>query len=87
VGFDDDSIEAQEKKLTTYNFNVHGIIQRMHSFILTYKDHNSQWRETVMEVEGMMIERGTAARPMLRSQPQGHFPSNQCAPQVNAAMN
>jgi DNA-binding LacI/PurR family transcriptional regulator len=64
AGFDDRSYESLEHRLTTFDFNVSGAVHNMLNFIARPPRSRGPYRHRAIEVEGMVIERGTSGRPI-----------------------
>jgi DNA-binding LacI/PurR family transcriptional regulator len=62
VGFDDSREFAYALNLTSYNFGAVAIAYRMLSFILNPKAEPASRLHKPIDVDGVMIERGTTAR-------------------------
>jgi DNA-binding transcriptional regulator YhcF (GntR family) len=62
VGFDNTPVDALEKRLTTFDFNAMGFIDRMLNFILRPPRPRGPYRHATIEVEGIVMERDTTAR-------------------------
>jgi DNA-binding LacI/PurR family transcriptional regulator len=58
MGFDDD-MEAFKRKLTSYNFNIPAVVNRMLGFVLSSSQYHYP---KAYEVEGIVIERGTTGK-------------------------
>jgi DNA-binding FadR family transcriptional regulator len=54
----DDTFEAFRRGLTSYNFNIHGLVQLMLSHLLNPSSHKSRENNTV-EIEGVLVVRNT----------------------------
>jgi DNA-binding LacI/PurR family transcriptional regulator len=61
IGFDD-TIEAFKNNLTSYNFNLPAVVSRMLAYIIRPGIQGFKSRISV-EVEGVIIERGSTAKP------------------------
>jgi DNA-binding LacI/PurR family transcriptional regulator/DNA-binding transcriptional regulator YhcF (GntR family) len=61
VGFDNLPVKSLEQQLTTYDFNAVGFVNQMLSFILRPPRPRGQYRHKTIEVEGIVMERGSAA--------------------------
>jgi DNA-binding LacI/PurR family transcriptional regulator/DNA-binding transcriptional regulator YhcF (GntR family) len=59
VGFDNAPVAALEQRLTTFDFNAAGFAHRMLSFIARTPRPKGVHRHAVIEVEGMIMRRGT----------------------------
>jgi DNA-binding transcriptional regulator YhcF (GntR family) len=62
AGFDNEPVLTTEAKLTTYDFNANGFVHRMLNFIARPPRPRGPYRHAVIEVEGMVVERGTTGR-------------------------
>ncbi|MBD3345716.1 MAG: hypothetical protein GF401_11705 [Chitinivibrionales bacterium] len=61
VGFDD-SYEALEKGITSYNFNIRGIMNAMIGYILNTRSYPGTYQRRPIEIEGMIVQRRTSGR-------------------------
>jgi DNA-binding LacI/PurR family transcriptional regulator/DNA-binding FadR family transcriptional regulator len=61
IGFDN-TMASFEQRLSTYDFNMPGLVHRMLWFINQYDDRKKARPQPPIEVEGMVIERGTTGR-------------------------
>jgi DNA-binding LacI/PurR family transcriptional regulator/DNA-binding GntR family transcriptional regulator len=59
VGFDNAPSKALERQLTTFDFNAMGFVKQILGFILRPTKPRGQYRHSTIEVEGLIIERGT----------------------------
>jgi DNA-binding LacI/PurR family transcriptional regulator len=62
IGFDNLPQLAFENRLTSYDFNVGGIIHRMLWFILRPDRVQGEMNKLIVEVEGLLIERETTGK-------------------------
>ena len=62
VGFDNVPIEALENRLTTIDFNSIEVIRRMLNFVLRPPRPRGPYRHLPIEIEGIVMERGTAGK-------------------------
>jgi DNA-binding LacI/PurR family transcriptional regulator/DNA-binding transcriptional regulator YhcF (GntR family) len=60
TGFDNIPVSALEQHLTTFDFNAMGFVYQMINFIVRPPRPRGHYRHQVIEVEGMLIERGTS---------------------------
>jgi DNA-binding LacI/PurR family transcriptional regulator len=63
VGFDNEPSLALERQLTTFDFNAMGFVKQILGFILRPTKPRGQYRHSTIEVEGLIIERGTTGKP------------------------
>jgi DNA-binding GntR family transcriptional regulator len=63
IGFDD-TFEAFRNGLTSYNFNIEGIVQVMIAYILNPSSVPSRKRNSAIEIEGMLVERKTTFKKL-----------------------
>jgi DNA-binding LacI/PurR family transcriptional regulator/DNA-binding transcriptional regulator YhcF (GntR family) len=61
TGFDNEPFEAAEQRLTTFDFNAQGFVQGILNFIVRPPKVRGPYRHTAIDVEGMVVERGTTA--------------------------
>jgi DNA-binding GntR family transcriptional regulator len=62
VGFDNTPVDALQQRLTSFDFNALGFINRMLNFIFRPPKPRGPYRHATIEVEGMIIERGSTGR-------------------------
>jgi DNA-binding LacI/PurR family transcriptional regulator/DNA-binding transcriptional regulator YhcF (GntR family) len=65
VGFDNEPNKALEHRLTTFDFNATGFVHHMLNFIGRPRRPWGGYKHSVVEVEGMIVERGTTRRVLL----------------------
>ena len=61
VGFDNEPVQAFAARLTSYDFNAAGFIHRMLDFIARPPMPRGPYRHVPIEVEGIVMQRGTTA--------------------------
>jgi DNA-binding LacI/PurR family transcriptional regulator len=66
VGFDNSPVDALENRLTSLDFNALGFILRILNFITRPPRPRGAFRHVPIEVEGVIIERGSAGQPNRR---------------------
>jgi DNA-binding LacI/PurR family transcriptional regulator len=59
TGFDNDTADALEHRLTTFDFNAMGFVHRMLNFIAHPPRPRGPYRHRIIEVEGIIMERDT----------------------------
>jgi DNA-binding transcriptional regulator YhcF (GntR family) len=62
AGFDNVPVQSLERRLTTLDFNASGFVQQMLSFISRPQRSRGQNHDPVIEVEGILMERGTTGK-------------------------
>jgi DNA-binding FadR family transcriptional regulator len=62
VSFDNTPSRALERQLTTFDFNAMGFVNQMLGFILRPPKPRGPYRHSPIEVEGMIIERGSTGK-------------------------
>jgi DNA-binding LacI/PurR family transcriptional regulator/DNA-binding GntR family transcriptional regulator len=62
VGFDNEPVFAAKARLTSYDFNANGFVHRMLNFISHPPRPRGAYHHSAIEVEGMVIARGSTAR-------------------------
>ena len=63
IGFDD-TFEAFRRGLTSYNFNINGLVQLMLGHLLNPSAHAFSKRVKSQEIEGMLVVRNTSFKKM-----------------------
>ncbi|MBD3320799.1 MAG: GntR family transcriptional regulator [Chitinivibrionales bacterium] len=67
IGFDD-SYEALERGITSYNFNIRGIIHAMIGYILNTRTYAGLHFRKPIEIEGTIVQRRTTGKSQRRFQ-------------------
>jgi DNA-binding transcriptional regulator YhcF (GntR family) len=63
AGFDNTPVKALERRLTSLDFNTMGFVHRILNFIIRPPRPRGRYRHETIEVEGVIIERGTVGKP------------------------
>jgi DNA-binding LacI/PurR family transcriptional regulator len=69
TGFDNTPVKSLEKRLTTFDFNATGFIHHMLNFILRPPRPRGPHRHSTIEVEGIIMQRGTTGPAKLPPYP------------------
>ena len=64
IGFDNTPVKALDNQLTSLDFNALGAVHRILNFIARPPKPRGRYRHTPIEIEGMIIERGTTGKAM-----------------------
>jgi DNA-binding LacI/PurR family transcriptional regulator len=62
TGFDNEPVLTAKASLTTYDFNANGFVHHMLNFIARPPRSRGPYRHSPIEIEGIVVERGTTAR-------------------------
>jgi DNA-binding LacI/PurR family transcriptional regulator len=62
TGFDNEPFDAVEQRLTTFDFNAQGFVHGILNFIVRPPRHRGPYRHAPVEIEGIIIERGTTGK-------------------------